>query len=64
MQIFRAMETTVMYYKKLSHAPVSVSEQALEIWPMFPKWFAITGQLSRGTPCSPWGRIYDFIRDI
>lgn len=53
-----------MYYKKLRHAPVSVSEQALETWPMFPKWFAITGQLSRGTPCSPWGRIYDFIQDI
>lgn len=50
--------------KNLRRAPVSGLVWALETWPMFLKWFATTGQLSRGTPCSPWGRIYDFIQDV
>lgn len=50
--------------KNLRRASVSGLVWALETWPMFLKWFAITGQLSRGTPCSPWGRIYDFIQDV
>lgn len=53
-----------MYYKKLRQASVSVLVWALEIWPIFLKRFATTGQLSRGTPCSPWGRIYDYIQDV
>lgn len=59
--VFREKEAKVMYYKKkVGHASALV----LGTWPIFLKWFGTAGQLPRGTPCFPWGRIYDFIQDV